>query len=146
MNGSVFVDTNILLYARDSSQSVKQPIAHDWMRVLWQRRGGRLSFQVLNEYYVNVTQKLKPGLTIEIARQDVGSLLAWNPAKSDAGLLESAWVLADRYGFSWWDAQIVAAARRQDCEWLLSEDLQHGLDVAGMRVVNPFAMDAPRPH
>lgn len=145
MNARVFVDTNILLYARDSGQPMKQPIAHDWMRALWQSREGRLSFQVLNEYYVNVTQKLKPGLPIEIARQDVRALLAWNPAKSDAGLLESAWVLADRYGFSWWDAQVVAAARRQDCNFLLSEDLQHGLDVAGMRVVNPFATDAPRP-
>lgn len=145
MSGKVFIDTNILLYARDGSQPAKQPIAMDWMRVLWRQRSGRLSFQVLNEYYVNLTQKLKPGLPPARARQDVRALMAWNPARTDKALMESAWQLADRYGFSWWDALIVAAARRQDCAWLLTEDMQDGLEVEGMRLVNPFAANAPRP-
>ena len=50
--------------------------------------------------------------------------------------------LCDRYGFSWWDAQIVAAARRADCAILLSEDMQHGLELDGLRIVNPFLADS----
>jgi predicted nucleic acid-binding protein len=145
MNGKVFVDTNILLYARDSGQPDKQPIAHAWMAALWRGRQGRLSFQVLQEFYVNATQKLKPGLPIALARQDVRSLLAWRPVKNDAALIEAAWMLVDRYGFSWWDAQIVAAARRADCQVLLTEDMQHRLEVDGLVLINPFAVDAPGP-
>jgi len=145
MNGKVFVDTNILLYARDSGQPDKQSISHAWMEHLWRGRQGRLSFQVLQEFYVNATQKLKPGLPIALARQDERSLLAWRPVKNDAALIEAAWMLADRYGFSWWDAQIVAAARRADCRILLTEDMQHRLEVDGLVLINPFAADAPVP-
>ena len=145
MNDKVFIDTSILLYARDSGQPAKQLVAHEWMTALWRSRQGRLSFQVLQEYYVNATQRLKPGLPIALARQDVRSLLAWRPTKTDAALIESAWMLADRYGFSWCDAQIVAAARRADCRILLTEDMQHRLEVDGVLVLNPFAPDAPSP-
>lgn len=145
MRDKVFVDTNILLYARDSAQPDKQPVAQEWMRALWLNRRGCLSFQVLQEFYVNATQKLKPGLPVDLARQDVRNLLLWRPIATEAGLIEAAWRLADRYGFSWWDAQIVAAARRGNCPMLLSEDLQHGIDVEGTRIINPFAADAPQP-
>jgi predicted nucleic acid-binding protein len=134
----VFVDTNILLYARDGNQPMKQPVALEWLSRCWRERRGRLSFQVLQAYYVNATQKLKPGLPRDQARQDVRNLLAWQPVRTDALLLESAWNLSDRYGFSWWDAQIVAAARRADCAILLSEDMQHGLEIEELRIVNPF--------
>lgn len=145
MNANIFVDTNILIYARDAGQAAKQPIAQSWLAALWQLRRGRLSFQVLQEYYVNVTAKLKPGLPPAQARQDVRNLALWNPVTVDAALLETAWGLADRFGFSWWDAQIVAAARRADCAILLSEDMHHGLDVGGTLIINPFAADAPMP-
>lgn len=144
MSDSVFVDTNILLYARDARQRTKQPVAQAWLTKLWRERRGRLSFQVLQEFYVNATQKLKPGLAVALARQDVRNLVMWRPVMVDDALLESAWVLCDRFGFSWWDAQIVAAARRMDCATLLSEDMQHGLKVDETVIVNPFADDAPR--
>lgn len=145
MSDKVFVDTNVLLYARDVSQPARQPVAWRWLETLWRERRGCLSFQVLQEYYVNVTQKLRPGLPPSEARRDVRDLLAWDPVKTDGALLEYAWSLADRYGFSWWDAHIVAAARLADCAVLLSEDMQHGLDVNGTRIVNPFMPDAPSP-
>lgn len=145
MSDRVFVDTNILLYARDAGEPNKQPLAQRWLAALWRQRRGCLSYQVLQEYYVNVTQKLTPGLPIARARQDVRNLLLWNPVVTDSALLESAWSLTDRHRFAWWDAQIVAAARRADCSLLLSEDMQHGLNVEGTRIVNPFAADAPAP-
>jgi len=104
-----------------------------------------VSFQVLQEFYVNATQKLKPGLPVAQARADMRGLLAWRPVKTDPALIEAAWGLADRFGFSWWDAQIVAAARRSQCAILLSEDMQHGLVVEGTMIVNPFDSDAPKP-
>jgi predicted nucleic acid-binding protein len=138
MIGPSFVDTNILLYARDASEAVKQPMAEQLLYGLWANRTGRLSFQVLQEYYNNATRKLKPGLPVAMAREDVRSLLTWKPLRADEVLLDMAWALMDRYGFSWWDAQIVAAAKRLSCARLLSEDMQHGLDIDGMSIVNPF--------
>lgn len=141
MSDRVFVDTNVLIYARDAAQPEKQSRAALWMESLWRNRTGRLSYQVLQEYYVIVTQKLKPGLATEKARQDVRRLVLWQPERTDAALLESAWSLADRYGFSWWDAQIVAAAKRARCSLLISEDLQDGLNIDGLRIINPFLAD-----
>jgi len=146
MSGKIFVDTNILLYARDAGQPQKFATARGWMDALWRSQNGRLSFQVLQEFYVNVTQKLKPGLPIADARRDLRALLAWNPLPTSAILLDAAWELMDRFGFSWWDAQIVAAARIEGCTVLLSEGMQDRLDVWGMRILNPFTTGAPGPH
>lgn len=91
-----FVDTSILVYARDKSDPRKQARAADMLRVLWRSRRGRLSTQVLQEYYVTVTRKLKPGLSRTEARQDVRDLLEWNPRTLNAGILESTWEIEDR--------------------------------------------------
>jgi predicted nucleic acid-binding protein len=53
-------------------------------------------------------------------------------------VLEAGWLVEDRFGLSCWDALIVAAARIAGCEHLLTEDLQHGSELDGLRVVNPF--------
>ncbi len=143
MSGRVFVDTNILVYARDLGQPAKQSIASRWIASLWRQRQGRLSIQVLQEYYITVTAKLKPGLPVVRAREDVRNLALWDPVAIDTRLLESAWMLVDRYGFSWWDAQIVAAAKRAGCDVLLTEDLQNGQNIDGLVIVNPFSVGAP---
>ncbi|MGD8867824.1 MAG: PIN domain-containing protein [Gemmatimonadales bacterium] len=96
------------------------------------------SYQVLQEYYVTVTSKLRPGLDAESARNDVRALLAWHPIGVDAGVIEGAWVLQDRYQLCWWDSLIVAAAQVADCRVLLTEDLQDGQELGEVRVVNPF--------
>lgn len=62
MSDNLFVDTTILVYYRDSSESEKQLIAENWLTALWKNKLGRISFQVLNEYYIAVTRKLNPGL------------------------------------------------------------------------------------
>jgi predicted nucleic acid-binding protein len=63
----------------------------------------------------------------------------WEPAPVSAGILQVAWRIEDRHGLSWWDSLIVASALAQDCRTLLTEDLQDGLEIEGMRVLNPFA-------
>lgn len=134
----IFVDTNVLVYARDASERTKQPLAMRWIEALWEGRNGRLSAQVLNEYYVTVTRKLKPGLGAREARDDVQALFAWAPLPVDAALVEAAFEIEDRFELSYWDALIVAAARLSAARYLLSEDLQEGQELDGVRVLNPF--------
>ncbi len=136
---SVFVDTNVLVYARDLSVPAKQERAHEWMSALWASRLGRTSVQVLNEYYVTVTRKLAPGLAPSYARADVDDLRAWMPVPVGAGLLDSAFAAEDRFGLSYWDCLIVAAAQAAGCDHLLTEDLQDGQRLDTVTVVNPFA-------
>ncbi len=141
-----FVDTNIIAYSRDNRLPVKQPIAEAWMNCLAQMRVGRISTQVLIEFYSVATHPKKLALPAWAAQADCRALHAWNPLLPDLALFESAWSLIDRHGFSWWDALIVAAALRQECTLLLSEDLQHNLVVDNrLTIINPFAPDAPPP-
>lgn len=138
MVDSVFVDTNVLVYSRDASEPEKQKQAMSWMDYLWRTRSGRLSFQVLQEFYVTVTAKLDPGLDRESARKDIRSFLTWRPIHVNARIFDSAWHIQDRYGLSWWDALIVSAAQMAACRYLLSEDLQEEQVFDNLKVVNPF--------
>lgn len=136
---SIFVDTNVLVYARDLAVPRKQERAHEWMSALWTSRLGRTSVQVLNEYYVTVTRKLSPALPAEDARTDVRDLRSWVPVPVSAGLLDSAFAAEDRFGLSYWDSLIVAAAQAASCDYLLTEDLQDGQRLDSVTVVDPFA-------
>lgn len=138
MSAKIFVDTNILVYCRDASEPEKQQQALAWMTGLWETGQGRLSFQVLQEFYVTVTQKLKPGLLVGLAQADVRALLAWRPLSTTARVMENAWFIQERYGLGWWDALIAAAAQISDCRYLLTEDLQESLLVGQVEVINPF--------
>jgi predicted nucleic acid-binding protein len=138
MADKVFVDTNVLVYSRDTSEPQKQAQAMAWMTHLWKTQSGRLSYQVLQEFYVTVTEKLRPGLNPEEARRDVRSLLAWQPVALNARVLEGAWLIQDQHKFSWWDALILSAAQVGECRYLLSEDLQENQELGNLRVVNPF--------
>jgi len=134
----VFVDTNVLVYNRDASESQKQKRAETWLAHLWNNRTGRISFQVLQEYYVTVTAKLDPGLDQESARGDVRALIAWHPITIDHRVLENAWHVQDGYAISWWDALIVSAAQVAGCQYLLTEDLQEKQEFGNLQVANPF--------
>ena len=138
MSDRFFVDTNLLVYSRDASEPVKQQKAMKWMTRLWHDKSGRLSFQVLQEFYITVTHKLDPGLPIDIARTDVRSLMSWQPLSASSTVMERAWTIQDRYGLSWWDALIVSAAQTGDCRYLLTEDLQEQQDLGNVQVINPF--------
>jgi predicted nucleic acid-binding protein len=138
MADETFVDTNVLVYSRDASEGEKHQRARAWMAHLWTTRQGRLSYQVLQEFYVTVTEKLDPGLDRESAQRDVRSFLPWQPVTLDARVLENAWHVQGRYRLSWWDSLIAAAAQVVGCTYLLTEDLQDGLQLGSVRVVNPF--------
>ncbi|HTC57403.1 MAG TPA: PIN domain-containing protein [Candidatus Sulfotelmatobacter sp.] len=136
MTAPVFVDSNVFLYALDAADPKKQQAARIWRAELWKSRRGRVSFQVLGEFYVNAVRK-QPAARDEV-RAEVRDLLAWNPVIANAVLLEQGWKIQDRFQFSYWDALIVAAAKVCDCRYLLTEDLQSGQKLDGIEVVNPF--------
>jgi len=139
MNATVFVDTNVLIYALDPTDLLKQRAAQAWRSHLWNRENGRISFQVLQEFYAKVIYKW-PSARKE-ARDEVRDLLAWRPVSLSADILNSAWTLQDRYQLSFWDALIVAAAKSLSCRYLLTEDFHSGQNLDGLIVVSPFLSD-----
>jgi predicted nucleic acid-binding protein len=134
----VFVDTNVLLYSEDSAHPDKHRAARLWLRELWLRRAGRLSTQVLNEFYVVATRKLRPPMAAGDARAEVRRYQRWQPWSIDHATVETAWAVESRYGLHYWDALMVAAAQQQGCRLLLTEDLQHDQVIDGVRILNPF--------
>ncbi len=75
-----------------------------------------------------------------VARTYVTNFQRWRPLAIDLPMLQLAWQAQDRFGFNWWDCLIVAAARMAECDYLLTEDLQHGQDLDGLVVIDPFAV------
>ncbi len=136
MTAPVFVDTNVFLYALDQADLKKHHAARQWREELWRNGLGRISFQVLQEFYVKATQKW-PQIR-DAARAEVKDLLAWQPITIDAAILERGWKLQDRYQLSFWDALIVAAAKSSGCGYLLTEDLQTNQNLDGILVISPF--------
>ena len=129
MTVPVFVDTNVLVYDCDERDIAKHERARVWMTRLWQRPGlGVIGGQVLAEFYWTVTRKLRPGLSEDQARRYIRTLFAWPLVPIDEAVMGEAWAIQDRYGFTFWDALVVAAARSGGCRSLLTEDLQDGQD------------------
>jgi predicted nucleic acid-binding protein len=135
---SVFVDTNVLIYSEDRVDEKKHLAARQWLSEIWVRRCGRISTQVLNEFYVNVTRKLRPAMPAGDARAEVRRYQRWQPWPNDHATVETAWAVETRFGFSFWDSLIIAAALQQGCRYLLTEDLKHDQVVDGVLIVNPF--------
>ena len=137
MNGKTFVDTNILIYAHDVSAGSKQKIAESALRELWNLESGILSPQVLQEFYVNATRKGHKPLRRDAARAVVATYSAWCIDISNADVF-TAFKIEDSPQISFWDALIVAAAVKGGATSILSEDLNAGQDISGVRIVNPF--------
>jgi len=138
LTGRVFVDANILLYSEDGADAAKQATALAWLHILWQRRIGSLSTQVLNEFYVNAVRKIKPPMPAGDARAEVRRYTQWQPWTIDQATVESAWAVESRYGLHYRDCLVVAAAQHSGCRYLLSEDMGHEQYYDAVQVINPF--------
>jgi predicted nucleic acid-binding protein len=136
MTALVFVDTNVLIYAVDEANLKKQEAAKQWRTELWKSRRGRISFQVLQEFYANVSRRWPAAREQAVA--EIRNLLAWRPVSIDAAVLENAWKIEERYLLSFWDSLIVSAAKAAACRYLLTEDLRADQELDGVVVVNPF--------
>jgi len=132
-----FVDTNVLLYAvgRARDEEAKRAAALE----ILEDTDLALSVQVLQEFYVQATRTSRANpLTHEQATALIEAWLRYPVQETSLSLLRNALSTGSRWQISYWDAAIVEAARAADCPILLSEDLQHGMDFAGVRVVDPF--------
>jgi predicted nucleic acid-binding protein len=138
MTVKTFVDSNILIYAHDRDAGAKQQRAADRLTDLWANGGGRLSTQVLQEFYVNATQKIKVPLSRNLAREIIRNYALWVESAITPATVIRASEIGEAWMLSFWDGMILAAAEQYGARELLSEDLQHGQLVAGIRIVNPF--------
>jgi len=145
MTDPVFVDTDVLIYARDRGDLSKQSRAAQWLAVLWREGLGRTSVQVLSEFYLSLTRKLSTPVAPEDAWQEVTTFFAWRPQPLDVPLLCRAREIERRYRLGWWDSTIVAAAQLQDCTILLTEDLQDGAEFGLVTVRSPFKHEVREP-
>ena len=146
-DSTVFVDTNVILYAQDPREPRKRASAVAWLERCWQSSRGRISSQVLHETYANL-RRMAPTLPAEECRAIVRRYRAWQAWPVDDATVDQAWDVQDRFGFAYWDSLMVAAAQMQGCTLLLTEDLQHDQRVDRLRIVNPFlvgpeVLDAP---
>ena len=141
MSVKSFVDTNVLIYAHDGEAGTKHTIAKRVLLDLWSQRCGVLSPQVLQEFYVNVTRKIARPLPRPSARAVVDCYAVWC-IDITAEELSVAFRIEDEAGIGFWDALIVAAARRAGADRILSEDLNPGQIIAGVQIENPFASRA----
>ena len=138
MSGKTFVDTNVLIYAHDVDAQEKHAIAKHALYELWANRTGCLSMQVLQEFYVNVTRKLSRPLMKKSARAVVDRYALWCIDTTPAEIA-MAFRIEDEARIGFWDALICATALKTGAEQILSEDLNAGQKIAGVRIVNPFA-------
>jgi predicted nucleic acid-binding protein len=138
MRDRVFVDTNVLIYAYDIDAGEKHGRAKGLLAGLWEADGGIISTQVLQEFYVNVTAKIPTPIAPARARGVLSAYRAWQVEQSSLDTILFASELQERHQLSFWDAMIVAAASNGGAETLLTEDLNHGQVIEGVRVRNPF--------
>lgn len=137
--GRVFIDTNVLVYAYDRDAGDRRRVARERLEDCWARETGALSTQVLQEFYVSVTRKIPRPLAPAEARGRIVSLKAWHVIEVTADDVLAASELAERHVLSFWDALIVRAASRARSAELLTEDLNDGQVIEGVRIRNPFA-------
>ncbi len=138
MSAVVFVDTNILIYAHDADAGVKRERSIESLRPLWDDDKGRLSVQVLQEFYVNVTRKLATPVATSTAREIVNTYGAWIREATTADTVVRATHIAEMGQLSFWDALIVASAEQAGAAHIYSEDLNAGQMIAGILIVNPL--------
>jgi predicted nucleic acid-binding protein len=132
------VDTNVLIYAHDVDAGRKHEIAKQLLRTLWAERAGILSTQVLQEFYVNATRKIRKPLTKAEARSVVDTYAPWCVEGITTNDLSAAFQIEDQARIGFWDALIVAVAARSGARRIVSEDLNDGQAIAGVSIENPF--------
>jgi predicted nucleic acid-binding protein len=134
-----FVDTNVLVYAFDKSTSPKKHVARRLLTELMDQDRLRVSTQVLQELFVTLTRKVARPCTSDEALAVLEDLAAWPLMAVDYAAIRAAVGLADQAKVSFWDALVVVAAARTGAAVLYTEDLNHGQEILGVRVSNPFA-------
>ncbi len=138
MRDRIFVDTNILVYAHDADAGEKHAAAARAVTELWESRNGILSTQVLQELYITLTRKVAAPVTGNVVRRLIRNYMTWELVLNDGAIILHAGEIGDSYQLSFWDGLIVAAAYSKNAAIILTEDMNHGQVVEGIRIENPF--------
>ncbi len=139
MADRVMVDTNVLLYAYDRGEPSKQPQAFALLDRLTVGGLGVLTSQILAEFFVNATRRLRPPLTTEEAYNCIQNyLLSWEILDISGPIVLEAARGVRTYQMSYWDAQIWASAKMNQIRVVFSEDFGPRVIIEGVRFVNPF--------
>ncbi|MEA1911586.1 MAG: PIN domain-containing protein [Spirochaetota bacterium] len=138
MNDKIFFDTNILVYSNDSSEKVKQKIARDIIRKSLIKQNGVISVQVLSEFWVTVTRKLKEPLSFEVADKEIELFQLMEIITLDYPVFKDAIRFQRVMQISYWDSLILAASHSAGCKTIYTEDLNHGQVISNMELCNPF--------
>lgn len=138
MSDKYFVDTNILVYAHDTSAGDKHLRAKALVEDLWRSRSGVVSTQVLQELCVSIRRKVKHPVDLRTTREIVADYLAWTVVTNTGEAILDALQIEEHYQVSFWDALVIHAAESSGAAVLYSEDLSHGQTYRGVRVINPL--------
>lgn len=138
MSVKSFVDTNVLVYAHDTSAGPKRDVAGALVERLWHDASANTSVQVLQEFYVTLRRKVT-AVPESAARELVALYGRWRTFQPDASDVLAAIDLHQENQLSFWDAMIVISAARLDCAIIYSEDMNSGQSVLGVEIINPFA-------
>lgn len=138
MNGE-FIDTNIFIYLFDETDERKRNIAEQLIHRALEKRNACISYQVVQEVLNVVTRKLPSPMNAENAQRFLEQILTplWRIMPSQA-LYRRGLNVQSRYGFGFYDALMIAAALEAGCTRLQTEDLQHGQQIEGLLIHNPF--------
>jgi len=139
MSGRYFLDTNIFVYSVDSSSPDKRERALGLIREAVATGVGVVSYQVVQEFFNVALRRFAQPLDNEEAQQYL--TVVFRPlvaVESSLSLVQHGLHIRSRFNLSWFDSLVVAAAIEARCSVLYTEDLQHGLEVEGLRVENPF--------
>lgn len=131
-----FFDTNVLVYADDKSAPAKQRRSVELVAEHRRSKSGVVSYQVLQEYFVTVTRKLR--LDPAIARRKIELMAEFDVAAPDLNDILAAIDLHRLHNISFWDALILRSAKNSGCSVLYSEDMQASRMIEGLQIVNPF--------
>jgi predicted nucleic acid-binding protein len=134
-----FLDSNVLVYLVDAGNPEKQATSRRLVQAALRSGQGQVSFQVVQETLNTITRKFRTTVNPLDARQLMNEVLVplWRIMPTPR-LYEQALDLQTRYGYSFYDSLIIAAALAAGCTRLLSEDMQHGQRVESLTIVNPF--------
>jgi predicted nucleic acid-binding protein len=138
MNDKIFVDTNILVYAYDLDAGAKYETANKIVAELWETQSSIISTQVLQEFYITLTKKIPQPLERNTVRGIIMSYLSWEVVVNEPKLILRASEIEETYKISFWDALIVTAAFSGNASTIFTEDLNHGQNIEGIQIHNPF--------
>lgn len=136
MNGRIFIDSNVFLYAIEEDATLKGERCGEWLRHLLRSALGLTSLQVMNEI-TNVLLK-RGKIPPEQAFSIVDGFQLFGTVAINLETVAAARLIHFETGYSWWDSLLLAAAIEQGCAYFLSEDLQDSRRIRGLTIISPF--------